>query len=234
MRFVKLLSQAYDIQRPAEEDRSILAEQRRILRQFIPFTTSPTPGTTLTGVFFTGDHPSWILRTDRGGLRIHPSGHAVVNSLTTCSLWGLKSDFLVYSDEGPTVLEWVSGVDVSGELPSRFVPRGKSYSHVVYEPTSGLVVGAAVLKSDFSTFDEENNEVWEPDGDYSLLVPACLTTSDLPSAPNVAYPETDASALELLTSEGWVALDGYESTFLPTDSSSFTICTVTTSRITRS
>ena len=29
-------------------------------------------------------------------------------------------------------------------------------------------------------------------------------------APNVAYPKTDASALELLTPEGWVALDGYE------------------------
>lgn len=165
VRFVKLLSQAYDIQRPAEEDRSILAEQRRIVRQFIPFTTTPAHGTPLTGVFFTGDHPSWIIRTDRTGLRIHPSGHAVVNSLTTCSLWGLKSDFLVYSDEGPTVLEWISGVDISGELPSRFVPRGKSYSHVVYEPTSGLVVGSAVLRSDFSTFDEDNNEVWTPDGD---------------------------------------------------------------------
>ena len=68
----------------------------------MPFVTSPAPGATLAGVFFTGDRPSWIVRTDRAGLRVHPSGHAVVHAFTACSLWGSRSDFLMYSDEVST------------------------------------------------------------------------------------------------------------------------------------
>ncbi|KAI0027906.1 CPSF A subunit region-domain-containing protein [Vararia minispora EC-137] len=197
VRFVKLLADAFDIVRPAEEDRSVLAEQRRISRQFVPFTTYP-PGSggdgsrMLSGVFFTGDRPSWIVRTDKGGLRVHPSGHAVVHSFTTCSLWGSKSDFLIYSEEGPTLLEWAPDLELGTALPSRAVPRGRAYSHIVFDPAAGLLVAAACLQADFSTFDEENNEVW------------------VPEAPNASYPKTDCSALELITPEGWIAMDGYD------------------------
>src|ERR1700733_9634313 len=56
-------------------------------------------GTTLSGVFFTGDRPSWILATDKSGVQLYPSGHAVVHAFTPCSLWESKGDFLLYSDE---------------------------------------------------------------------------------------------------------------------------------------
>jgi cleavage and polyadenylation specificity factor subunit 1 len=96
---VKILSKSFEIQRPEEGEKSIMAEHKRVLRMFIPFVTTPTSGTTLSGVFFTGDRPSWILATDKGGVQLYPSGHAVVHAFTSCSLWESKGDFLLYSDE---------------------------------------------------------------------------------------------------------------------------------------
>lgn len=94
-----MLSKAFEIQRTEETEKSILAEHKRISRMFIPFVTSPAPGISYSGVFFTGDKPSWIMATDKGGVRIHPSGHVVVHAFTPCSLWESKGDFLVYSEE---------------------------------------------------------------------------------------------------------------------------------------
>jgi cleavage and polyadenylation specificity factor subunit 1 len=99
IKFVKIHSKTFEIQRPEEGEKSIIAEHKRVLRMFIPFVTTPTSGTTLSGVFFTGDRPSWILSTDKGGVQLHPSGHAVVHAFTPCSLWESKGDFLLYSDE---------------------------------------------------------------------------------------------------------------------------------------
>jgi len=97
--FVKVTSRAFDIQRPEEGEKGVIAEQKRISRLFIPFVTTPTPGTTFSGVFLTGDRPSWILATNKSGVQIHPSGHSVVHSFTPCSVWESKGDFLMYSDE---------------------------------------------------------------------------------------------------------------------------------------
>lgn len=99
VKFVKSASRTFEIQRPEEGGKTILAEQKRVQRLLIPFTTSPTESTTLSGVFFTGDRPCWILATDKGGVQIHPSGHAVVHAFTACSLWESKGDFLMYTDE---------------------------------------------------------------------------------------------------------------------------------------
>ena len=99
VKFVKVLTRAFDIQLTEEVEKSVLAEQKRISRLLIPFVTSPAPGQTFSGVFFTGDRPSWILSTDKGGPRVFPSGHAVVHSFTACSLWDSKGDFLLYSEE---------------------------------------------------------------------------------------------------------------------------------------
>lgn len=101
VKFVKVLSRAFDIQHPDEQaqEKSVLAELKKIQRLFIPFVTSPAPEKTFTGVFFTGDRPCWILGTDKGGIRVHSSGHAVVHSFTPCSLWESKGDFLLYTDE---------------------------------------------------------------------------------------------------------------------------------------
>ena len=99
VKFVKVVSRAFDIQYPEEEQKSVLAEQKRISRLLLPFVTTPAAGQTFAGVFFTGDRPCWILSTDKGGVRVFPSGHNVVHAFTTCSLWESKGDFLFYSEE---------------------------------------------------------------------------------------------------------------------------------------
>lgn len=98
IKFVKILSKVFEIQRAEENEKSIIAEQKRISRTFVPFT-STIGAITFTGIFFTGDNPNWILATDKGGLRLYPSGHNVVHTFTACSLWESKSEFLVYTDE---------------------------------------------------------------------------------------------------------------------------------------
>jgi cleavage and polyadenylation specificity factor subunit 1 len=99
VKFAKAFSNAFELQHPEEQETSALAEHRRISRQFIPFTTSPAPDKTLSGVFLTGENPSWIVQTDKSSVRTIPSGHAVVHAFTATSLWGSKGDFLLYSDE---------------------------------------------------------------------------------------------------------------------------------------
>lgn len=97
--FVKIASMAFEIQRQEEGEKSIIAEQKRISRNFVPFVTSPAPGVTFSGVFFTGDRPNWILAGNKSGVQIYPSGHSVVHAFAACSLWDSKGDFLLYTDE---------------------------------------------------------------------------------------------------------------------------------------
>ncbi|KAI6021714.1 CPSF A subunit region-domain-containing protein [Pisolithus microcarpus] len=148
--------------------KTVLAEQKRISRVFVPFVTSPNPSQTLFGVFFTGD-------------RLH--------AFTACSLWDSKSEFLVYSDEGPSLLEWLPDITLDARLPKRTVPRSRAYSNVVFEPNSLLIVAASSLQARFTSYDEDNNIIWEPD---------------------VSLPCCDCSTLELISPDGWVTMDGYE------------------------
>lgn len=97
--FVKTASIAFEILRQEDGDKSIIAEQKRISRTFVPFVTTPAPGTTYSGVFFTGDRPNWILAGNKSGVQIYPSGHSVVHAFTACSLWESKGDFLLYTEE---------------------------------------------------------------------------------------------------------------------------------------
>ena len=99
LKFVKVASRAFDIQLSDETEKSILAEQKKISRQLVPFFTSPRRDVNYSGVFLTGDRPSWILSTDKGGIRIIPSGYSVVHAFTACSIWESKGDFLLYSEE---------------------------------------------------------------------------------------------------------------------------------------
>jgi hypothetical protein len=100
VKFVKVLSKTFEIQRPEEGERSaILAEQKRISRVFVPFTTELASGAKYSGAFFTGENPSWIVGSDKGGVQIHPSGHSLVNAFTPSSLWESTGDFLLYTEE---------------------------------------------------------------------------------------------------------------------------------------
>ncbi|KIM78173.1 hypothetical protein PILCRDRAFT_98438 [Piloderma croceum F 1598] len=192
VKFVKVASRAFEIRRQDDMEKTVLAEQKRISRAFIPFVTSPSHGTEYTGVFLTGDRPSWILASNKSGVRVIPSGHTVVYSFTTCSLWESKGDFLLYTDEGPSLLEWMPDLQFSTRLPSRSVPRSRSYAHVVFDPSTSLIVAASSLQAAFASFDEEGNKIWEPDSS------------------NVAYPLCDCSTLEVILPDSWITMDGYE------------------------
>jgi cleavage and polyadenylation specificity factor subunit 1 len=181
IKFVKVVSRAFDIQKPEETEKSILAEQKRVSHTLIPFVTTPPSGSTLSGVFLTGDRPCWILATNTGGIQIHSSGHSVVHSFTACSLWDSKGDFLLYADDvsrlsifpvtwkskllqGPRLLEWIPGFELGTPLPTRPVPRGRSYSNVMFDSSTCLIVAASSLQAQFASFDEDGNKIWEPDG----------------------------------------------------------------------
>ncbi|KAG6820213.1 hypothetical protein H0H93_003867 [Arthromyces matolae] len=195
IKFVKILSKAFEIQRPEEGEKSILAEQKRVLRMFIPFVTTPTPGTTYSGVFFTGDRPSWILSTDKCGLHLYPSGHNVVHAFTSCSLWESKGDFLLYSEErrqGPSLLEWIPDFHLTGPLPTRTITRDRSYSNLIFDPSTSLIVAASSLQARFASFDEDGNKLWEPE------------------TPNVSDPLCECSTLELISPDFWMTMDGFE------------------------
>ncbi|KIJ63088.1 hypothetical protein HYDPIDRAFT_29778 [Hydnomerulius pinastri MD-312] len=199
IKFAKVATRTFEISKQEEGEKTVLAEQKRISRTFVPFVTSPTctapasiSGTrTLSGVFFTGDRPSWIMRTDKGGVKVFPSGHAVVHAFTACSLWESKAEFLVYSDEGPSLLEWIPDIELDTPLPKRSLPRSRPYSNVVFEPSTSLIVAAASLQARFASYDEDGNILWEPDG-VGVSLPLC-----------------DCSTLELISPDGWVTMDGY-------------------------
>ncbi|KAI0754932.1 CPSF A subunit region-domain-containing protein [Daedaleopsis nitida] len=192
VKFVKVASRAFDIQHPEEEQRSVLAEQKRISRLLLPFVTSAASRQTYSGVFFTGDRPCWIVATDKGGVRVFPSGHNVVHAFTTCSLWESKGDFLLYSEEGPSLVEWMPDVMFHSHLPSRSIPCPRPYSNVVFDASTSLVVAASSLMNRFASYDEDGNIVWEPD------------------SPNISFPHCDTSTLELISPDGWITMDGFE------------------------
>ncbi|KAK7059173.1 mRNA cleavage and polyadenylation factor subunit [Paramarasmius palmivorus] len=192
IKFVKVLGKCFEISRPETGAQGILAEQKRIIRNFIPFATMSPSGRTFSGVFFTGDNPSWILATDKGGVHLYPSGHTVVHAFTPCSLWESKAEFLVYSDEGPSLLEWIPEYQIDGPLPSRSIPRGRPYTNIVFDPSTSLIVASATLEARFTSYDEDGNRIWEPD--------------DV----NISDPTVECSTLELISPDLWVTMDGYE------------------------
>ena len=191
VRFVKVASRAFDV-KPRDDvaEKSILAEQKRVVRLFIPFVTSPSFEVKLAGVFFTGDHPCWILAKNRDGVKIHSCGYSVVNSFTACSLWESKGDFLMYTDEvctpiffsgvlastltmdlqGPCLLEWMPNINIGTSMPSCYVSRPRTYTNVIFDANSGLMVVAASIQNRFGLFDEDGNRMWEPDGMFDRIL----------------------------------------------------------------
>jgi cleavage and polyadenylation specificity factor subunit 1 len=60
-------------------------------------------------------------------------------------------------------------VDLNLGMPSRYIPQGRSYTNVVFEPTSNLLVAASLVQAQFSSYDEEGSEMWSPDGKLHLI-----------------------------------------------------------------
>ncbi|KAI5121116.1 hypothetical protein M0805_002789 [Coniferiporia weirii] len=193
LNFVKMGYRTFEPrQNEATEKLSLISEQRRALRNLVPFTTSPTPESALSGVFVTGDQPVWIVGTDKEGLRIHSCGYQVVNSFTTCSIWDSKGDFLMHTDEGPCLLEWIPNINIGTNMPSRSVPQPRTYTNVAFDAATGLMVVTSSLTNPFTIFDEDGNKSWDPD------------------ASNVNYPESEMSTLELFPADFSCIMDGFE------------------------
>ncbi|KAL6307058.1 CPSF A subunit region-domain-containing protein [Sparassis latifolia] len=64
---------------------------------------------------------------------------------------------------GPSLAEWIPNFQLDGHLPWKFIPRDKSYSNVVYDASTSLLVAASSLQNKFASYDEDGNIVWEPD-----------------------------------------------------------------------
>ena len=78
--------------------------------------------------------------------------------------------------KGPTLLEWMPNFQFDGPLPTRSVPRGRSYSNILFDPFTSLIVAASSLQAKFTSYDEDGNRVWEPEG---LSSAACKPTIEL-------------------------------------------------------
>ncbi|KEP51741.1 cleavage and polyadenylation specificity factor protein [Rhizoctonia solani 123E] len=156
-------------------------------RALVPFKSA-----NMSGVFVTGDHPFWLLRTDTSPLRTHPHAAQYVNSFTPCSIFE-KGEYLVHSDEGATIVEWLPDVDIGPEIPCRSYASddGRVYTSVAYDVSTRHVLAASALRTTFAYYDEDANEIYTPDAAH----------------PN---PQIHCSALELITPDTWTTVDGYE------------------------
>jgi cleavage and polyadenylation specificity factor subunit 1 len=70
--------------------------------------------------------------------------------------------------QGPTLFEWMPDVDLNLGMPSRHIFQGRSYTNIVFEPTTSLLVAASLVQAQFSSYDEEGTEMWTPDGRFYL------------------------------------------------------------------
>ena len=147
-------------------------------RHLIPFSTP------VSGVFLTGTRPKWIYATKQCSVRLTPAANSIVHSFTSCSVWGKRNQFLMHTDEvcstfnlrfhpltylkGPCLVEWLPGLSLQEELPSLFIPRGRPYTSVAFEPATGLIIAGSSMRCRFVLFDEDGNTVWQPEGTHPL------------------------------------------------------------------
>ena len=95
-------------------------------------------------------------------------------------------------------------------IPSRAVPRGRPYSNITYDASTGLIVAAASLKTRFLMFDEDGNTIWTPDSEPARI-PGSLYFDQRTSTylgPNIGDPYMECSSLELIAPDDWATLDG--------------------------
>lgn len=113
---------------------------------------------------------------------------------------------LTMMHQGPTLVEWIPDVQLELHLPSRTISKPRPYSNVVFDPSTSLLVAASSLQAKFSSFDEDSNLIWEPDGaSFPTEIVIRILTS---AAPNVSFPFCESSTLELISPDTWVSMDG--------------------------
>lgn len=82
------------------------------------------------------------------------------------------SDFLLslVSLKGPKVLEYPRDIDISQPLPTKRVFPGRTYSHVVFDPTSCHAVAAGLFSVKYELFDEDDQKVRSKTGERSVFL----------------------------------------------------------------
>jgi cleavage and polyadenylation specificity factor subunit 1 len=101
MQFVKVFVKK--IESPAPEDgflsASLIADRRSAPRTLIPFNTVYQKNRPLSGLFLTGDRPSWFIKLDKSDLLCLPCDYNVVYAMTPCSMWDSDANFLMNTEE---------------------------------------------------------------------------------------------------------------------------------------
>ena len=101
MQFVKVFVKK--IESPAPEDgflsASLIADRRSAPRTLIPFNTVYQKNRPLSGLFLTGDRPSWFIKPDKSDLLCLPCDYNVVYAMTPCSMWDSDANFLMNTEE---------------------------------------------------------------------------------------------------------------------------------------
>ncbi|ELU39366.1 cleavage factor protein [Rhizoctonia solani AG-1 IA] len=183
VQFVKVFSRALPLD---------MHDTKRVAgRSLVPFK-SPN----LSGIFVTGDHPFWLLRTDASALRIYPHAAQYVNSF------------------GTTVVEWLPDVDISHEIPCRSYASddGRVYTSVAYDVSTRHILAASALRTTFAYYDEDSNELYTPDATHpnpeihcsalELITPDTWTTVDgYEFAQNEFVNAVESIPLETLSTE---------------------------------
>ncbi|CED82389.1 mRNA cleavage and polyadenylation factor II complex, subunit CFT1 (CPSF subunit) [Phaffia rhodozyma] len=146
-----------------------------------------------TGVFLTGEFPLWIVAGEHASIVLHTVDEKVVHAFAASPAFGGHGDrFLLSTGEGPKVLEFPKNIDISQPLPTKRVSPGRTYSHVVFDPTSCHAVAAGLFSVKYVLFDEDDQKVRSKTVDARLM------------------PMTERSSLELLKFSSGEVMDGYE------------------------
>lgn len=165
-------SQTYTLPRPDPEHNVQSLGKKILRRELCPFQyhVGSPQNSTRSGIFLTGDHALWILGSEKCGIQIHRCQWSSVSAFTATTIYQNSSDkqsprdFIMHTDAGPILTEWVEEYEVEYPMPMRKIQQGKVYSHVRYDTGLDLLVGAAAHPSKFKLFDEEGNTIWEPEG----------------------------------------------------------------------
>jgi len=65
--------------------------------------------------------------------------------------------------QGPCLEEWMPNIQWVTHLPSRFIPRRRLYTNVIFDSSTCLIIAASALEARFASFDEIENQTWHPD-----------------------------------------------------------------------
>lgn len=147
VRFVKIISRAV---RPADDPDE----------EIVPWSLQPfTNLRGLTGAFLTGDFPFWIVRDEASPVMLYGVNERMVDAFATSSLYGRDDQYLMVTEEGPSLVQFPKDVEVTQPLPHRRTSAGRTYTHVVYDTPTRHLVAVGLHETPFEIFDEDDQRV---------------------------------------------------------------------------